>query len=287
MRKISKILAMALLSLLFVGGAQAALLTGWNIDLSSLGGDTYSDIRNITFTGSSSTNQQLTTPSSVPGGFTLTNGDTFSENTILQQVSFTTPGGSVSPVSNLYFYGSNLEGYVTNVDNSGGSPSPADWSFEYIFTSFDLLGMFYYDGAVSVLDPDGFNVGGSVQLADFSLLPGTVGNSPEGFVGGGSQRSGSTDIFVLFESVLPGIFTDPNGNDFNDLIDLGVTGYFELTNWITADDVEYAFGDSEFNALISHSGDFQVSVVPEPNTALLLGAGLLGLGALARRRRKN
>ena len=287
MRQISKIFALALMAVFFTGNLYAYVVTsGWNVDLSTLGGATYNNIQNITLTGSSKTNQVLTGTGSIPGTYTLVNGDSFTESTILQQLSFTDPDGIVTNIAGLYFYASGLTGVVNSVNNDSNSPNPADWEFEYSFNGYTSMGVYYYTGAVNVNNALAFNTALATEIATFDLFSGT-GISPDNFVGGGASFSGKTDLIVSFSSADTGIFSDKNNVDFASLIgtEFQPYGTFGLTNWILPNDVAYTPGDNFFNATIRHSGDFNVVATPEPGTLLLLGAGLLGLGAVARRRK--
>ncbi len=287
MKKFLSFLSVMLLVLVFSSPAKSIPIDrGWNMDLTSLGGANYENILNITFTGSSYLNQQLTGPG-IPGGFTLQDGDIFTESTILQQLSLTSPEGFVTTIENVYFYGENLTGFVTNVNNAGQSPDPGAWSFEYVFTDADTLGIYYFEDPVNVNDPFAFAPGLGTNIALFDNVEGQ-GDAPLNFVGGGTGFSGSTELSGTFSYVLGDVFTTSWGAPFEDLIadpKWEVLGFMELTNWILEGDLNYTFGDGFFDSTIRHSGDFQVAAIPEPTTLLLFATGLLGMAFLGRRKR--
>jgi len=185
------------------------------------------------------------------------------------------------PDGRLYFHAVNLSGYVTNVDNNNSS-DPSDWDFNYVFTGADSITLYYSATSMSV-NPDHFNPEGLTVVSTFSLLSGS-GVAPENFIGGGENYTGSTSMTVKFETTDSDVWTTPSNVDFADLIE--TPGYpvlfFSITNTINDENVSST--EDGFTARIDHDGGFQTALVPEPSTILLLGAGLLGLGILGRRK---
>ena len=142
------------------------------------------------------------------------------------------------------------------------------------------------------------------------------------FTGSGSGTIGGDLIFesgllsVAFDGIEIGLFTLIDGYSFldgNAVPNGDITTIFEATSldantWFdsslkdlsTVDPQNFVLGFATTNAslessvfvdnvqtlVLGNNGQFRLAVVPEPSTFLLLGAGLLGIGFIARRKEK-
>jgi hypothetical protein len=186
------------------------------------------------------------------------------------------------------------------------------------FPGWQLTGSFYGYGAGDVLAQAFSFTGGTLDLyaspvykfstQDGDFFGSEVGTkiatfeviSGGGFVNPNTTPVGSVNTQFISTFLLPGYFFDP---DMNDLVNYPlVLAFSNLTaSYQTSDGTTQLFKDaliakgfipadnvpSQF--YVANSGEFTVGgVVPEPGTALLLGAGLIGLAAAGRRKvRKN
>lgn len=289
MKKLSLVTSiLALLSLL----AFNAHAVQFDLNLSTLDANygNYTDIFRIQVDGFADVNQ------SFGDDGIFNDGDTFTETTILQEISYKKSllgsnqyfDGLEDEGKFLYLYGAGLTGEAYNVTAS----DPTDLT-TYLFNySFDPgigdIGI-YIDVDDGNLD---HNAATAELVAKFSLTKGD-GAALDGFLGGLAQ-AGTTRLTGEFLDITPDNVWKALGLDLGDL-PAGYAAFAQLntTNQVIVGPDVYLQRDAQgqlipggFTAIINSTGHMDVSVVPEPSTFVLLSGGLLGLAYFARRRKK-
>ena len=303
MKKIMLILLVSLFC------ASQAMAVSWYWDLSgtdylalgpnppvSDGGDRvnfFNDIGTASVAGTVSTITQ-----DLGGDGILNNGDTFSEFGALAvldadnlpNLSFVDrsdyPGDSNFRNAYIEFIG--LTGSILNYNNGidGLDTTLANYTTNLVDDSFDLT----FDPGVGTIkfylddDYDSTNGGNTLEIASLTLLSGE-GTSPEFVLG---QLEGQFGIIAGFLDVLPGFWHFADGTPFEDFMtQFGIPSIFATSFNLGATLVDISDNGDDLIFEVLNEGSWQITVVPEPSTFLLLGGGLFGLGILGYRRRNQ
>jgi len=273
MRQITKILAMALMAVLFAGSAWAFSTWTWNLEsfdyrVKVNGENTL--LETITFNDSLGLANgpgfysQIT--QNLGGNGQIDNGDSFSEFGILGAVI--ADGVNTIAFRNeddqarkIFYSFTDLTGKVSN------------------YSSDTLLDLVFAPnvGTIKLFAGTDYN-DENIELASFSLVSG-LGKQVN--VTQGASNNNAFSFTIAMASVRQN-FWFIDGMDAFDILKEGrtVLGFANLNanvKTFSADNDNYYIGVENYGN-INHA-------VPEPGTLLLLGAGLLGLGAVARRRK--
>lgn len=281
--------------------ASQAMAVSWYWDLSGTdykaigasvtdGGDTVNFVNDIGTASATGTVSTIT--QDLGGDGILNNGDTFSEfgalavldadNTNLIFLDRTDNSLRTSYVEfigltgSIFNYNNGPDGLDTTTANPGNL---ADDTFNLTFDPGVGTIKFYLDD-----DYDSTNAGNTLEIASLTLLAGE-GTAPEFILG---EAEGQFGIVAGFLDVLPGFWNLADGTSFEDFMAaFGIPSIFATSFNLGATLETIGVVGDDFVFGVTNEGSWQISVVPEPSTFLLLGGGLIGLGILGYRRRSQ
>jgi hypothetical protein len=268
MKKLTTIFATMLATVALTGAAHATVANNWTLDLSAFGAGTYTNIDHIDISGQSTVKQTFSNP------FTLQNGDTFTESGLLNLSQYYVEPGAATDVNSFAFGALYKHLYVDIEGITGKVSNVTATGFDYIITPGTGTIKLYLDTDFNTTNA------GTQLLASLTTLAPSGGHN-NGTILGGAGINGTSDLTGVFSSVLPGVFL-ANGVDFGALPAGEVAfGLANTNNLLQSQTVVSSNGvDLVFNS----GGQLNVSSVPEPGTLALLGAGMIGLIGLKRRR---
>jgi hypothetical protein len=273
-----------------IGSASAAILDGWRLNLSTVGGGTFD----------------------IGGGAIAPMADTLKIDNLALQNGFSTVfqtlvGGS--PNGQPFTDTGTVEiSPIYSVEGGGGgvvSSFPVGYD---LFFTFDLTGIFNADDTIT-FDPcsacvnlylaDDFDwdltTGQAELLASFDLISPSGGSDLDFF--GGAAPNGTIDITLLESaSAYPNLFADSGNNplsflttlhlgNLNALVDPEFNPNPFFSGGALCDSAKGGADCTLAELHVQNAGQYNVASVPEPGTLALLGVGLLGLGYVVRRRR--
>lgn len=277
MRGITKIFVMTLAVLLFAGSAWAYTSWSWNlgtIGYTATSGSGTSSVLNfnelLNFTNAGDFPVKASITQNLGDGF-LSDGDTFTEFGALGVIAFDSNPFFFKTATNqpayIYYEFEGLAGYIDNVVLG---PVP---TYDIHFTP----GV----GTISVKATDDLTLATSdYTLATFSLIQ---AGSTGFLLNEGAERNGAFSFTIGLQSVLNG-FWNFDGISGEDYLALYGTDYMLGLADVNARILDIQNGENELLLSVENSGTMRHQPVPEPSTMLLLGIGLLGLGAVNRRK---
>lgn len=276
MRGITKIFVMTLAALLFAGSAWAYTSWSWNLGTigytaTSASGPAsvlnFKELLNFTNAGDFPVKAQITQNL---GGDFLSNGDTFTEFGALGVIAFDSNPFFLTTESKqayIYYEFEGLSGYIDNVVLG------PDTTYDIHFTP----GV----GTISLKATDDLTLGTfDYTLATFSLLQ---AGSTGFLLNEGADLNGAFSFTIGLQTVLPG-FWSFDGISGEDYLTLYGKDYMLGLADVNARILHIQNGEDELLISVENSGTMRHQPVPEPSTMLLLGIGLLGLGAVTRRK---
>jgi hypothetical protein len=195
-----------------------------------------------------------------------------------------------------------------SVEGGGGGILSSIFNGYDLFFTFDLTGIFNADSTIT-FDPcvacvslylaDDFDwdlsTGQSELLATFDLISPSGGSDLNFF--GGANPNATIDITLLENtSVYPNLYADSSNSPLPFLTTLHLGNLNALVDpefdpnpeFFGPGNCDSAKGGTDCTSAVLHTqnaGQYNVTDIPEPGTLALLGAGLLGLGYVVRRRK--
>ncbi len=245
-------------------------------------------------------NYDVVIDTGVAGGVdTIDAGDTFTESILFNlertvdsggntvwTYNIKPSGGGFSVTSSFVYFDVQLSGVISSY--SGGADGPTSLACLGLGTCSVVDDVFDFDftgGTIDIYYDDDATPGGDMLLASLTV----TGGGADNFSFDNPTATADIGVIAEFDWVLDGVFSYLGGTDFADALAAGTVITALADASVNLEGVGGAPGLGTGGGdliILTVSDNGTTARIPEPVSAALVGLGLLGIGGLARRRRR-
>lgn len=245
-------------------------------------------------------NYDIVIDTGVAGGTdTIDAGDTFTESILFNlertvdsdgntvwTYNIKPSGGGFSATSSFVYFDVQLDGIITAYDGGPDGPTSLGCLLGGTCTvADDIFSLAFTGGTIDIYYDDDATPGGDMLLASLSV----TGGGADSFSFDNSTATADLGLIAEFDWVLAGVFSYLGGTDFADALAGGAVITALADASVNLEGVSGAPGLGTGGGdliILTVSDNGTTARIPEPVSAALVGLGLLGIGGLARRRRR-